>query len=69
VIEQIRAATRRAAENLDRMQTFAFDTPMEFQIRYKRIEHAEATANQGSPWRRVDAYTVARTMDSILDYF
>ncbi len=69
VCQEIRAATRSAAENLDRMQTFAFAAPIELEIRFKRIDMAEKTFFGDGPWRRVDAYTVARTMDAITDHF
>ncbi|MFP4354844.1 MAG: M55 family metallopeptidase [Phycisphaerae bacterium] len=69
VVEEIRTAARTATENLGRMRTFAFDTPMEFRIRFKRIDKAEQFACRGQPWRRVDAYTVGRTMEAITDYF
>jgi predicted dienelactone hydrolase len=43
--------------------------PLIFEIRFKRLEAAQATSRNASGWVRVDAYTVRRTLTSILDYF
>jgi D-amino peptidase len=69
VVEEIHAAAQAAAGALDRMQSFAFQTPIELEIRCKRIDKAESLARSGGPWRRVDAYTVARTMETITEHF
>jgi D-amino peptidase len=69
VINEIYAGVQAAVGRLDTLRPFAFDTPMTFEIRFKRIEAAQAASRSSSGWERVDPYTVRRTLQSIHDYF
>lgn len=69
VINEIYAGVQTAVGRLDAMQPFAFDAPLTFEIRFKRLEAAQAASRNASGWERVDPYTVQRTLQSIHDYF
>ena len=69
VVEEIRAAAARAAGRLDAMKPFAFGSPLELEIRFKRIDTADAACCHDHRWRRVDACTIARTLEAITDHF
>ena len=48
---------------------FRFDEPMSLEIRFKRIEAAEAASRGLKLGTRVDPYTVRRELQSLSDYF
>ncbi|GIV79208.1 MAG: hypothetical protein KatS3mg050_3602 [Litorilinea sp.] len=69
VVAEIHEGVQRAVARLDTLQPFTFASPMTFQIRFKRLEAAQAASRNASGWERVDAYTVQRQLTSIQDYF
>lgn len=69
VIEEIEAAARKAAENRATMQPFVLTEPLDVEIRFKRIESADAACIPPHRWQRVDAYTVRSTMNTLGDLF
>jgi D-amino peptidase len=69
VVDEIEAGVKRAVERLADFTPFAFTAPLTFEIRFKRLEAAQAASRNASGWERVDAYTVQRTLTTILDYF
>ncbi len=70
VADEISAAVRRAVGRLGEMKPFAFRSPMELEIRYKRMDEAQAAcARPAGGWTRKDAFTVARTLQKITDYY
>ena len=64
IFEGARAAVSRQAE----MAAFTFDNPIELEVRYKRIEAAQA-ARGFKRGLRVDPYAVRFELASIADYF
>jgi D-amino peptidase len=68
-VQEIYDGVQKAVARLDEMQPFRFDEPLTFQIRFKRLEAAQAASRNASGWRRLDAYTVERTLATIEDYF
>lgn len=69
VVDEISAGVRRATARLEEFKPFAFADPLTFEIRFKRLEAAQAASRSAAGWERIDAYTVRRTLASILDYF
>lgn len=69
--EAIREGAKRAAERAKQgaFKPFKFTGPLTLEVRYKRIEGAENVSRRGSAWERVDAYTVRRRLNNILDYY
>ncbi|MEE3259507.1 MAG: M55 family metallopeptidase [Candidatus Latescibacterota bacterium] len=66
---EIRAGARAAAERLDDFAPFRFTAPLTLEIRYKRIETAQAASRGLKAGERVDPYTVRWDLDSLADYF
>jgi len=69
VLAEIEAAAREAVAGRGRMQPFGFAAPLEVEVRYKRLEAADAACRPSSGAVRVDAYTVKRTIGSIREFF
>ena len=69
VLDEIYAGARRAVERRGEMELFTFASPVTFELRYKRIEGAQARSRDHSGWERVDAYTVRKTGRSVTDFF
>jgi len=69
VLGEIHDGLQDAVTRLDGLEPFTFDAPMTFEIRFKRIEAAQAASRNAAGWQRVDPYTVQRTLQSIHDYF
>jgi D-amino peptidase len=67
VLEQIDAGVRQAVQRLDEHQVFQFETPLEYELRFQRLEQAEQRQREG--WKRLDAHTVSKRVDSILDLY
>ncbi|TVR51594.1 MAG: peptidase M55 [Spirochaetaceae bacterium] len=68
VLGEIYEGVRRAVAQREQMRPFGFESPIDVEIRYKRLESAETAARRHG-WDRVDAYTVRRTLDSVSDFF
>ncbi len=68
VIDEIFEGVQRAVARRGEMAPFRFDTPLDIELRYKRLEAAESASRQHG-WERVDAYTVRRRVDSVLKFF
>jgi D-amino peptidase len=66
---EIYEGVKRAITHRATMQPFAFESPLTLEMRFKRIDAADAAARSKSGWTRVDAHTVSRTVDSILDLY
>lgn len=69
VVQEIFEGVQNAVARLDQFEPFGFDAPLTFEIRFKRLEAAQAASRSGAGWERVDAYTVQRTLASLHDYF
>lgn len=69
VLKEIEAAAQTAAANRANVKPFAFASPVELEIRHKRIDTADDAARPINGWQRVDAYTVKRTLQSVTDWF
>jgi D-amino peptidase len=68
-IEEIFAGAKSAAANRGGCAPFRFDSPVELEVRYKRIEAAQAASRGYKGGERVDAYTVCHRFDRITDYY
>ena len=69
VLDEIYTGVKRAAERRREMKPFSFGSPVTVEMRYKRIEGAQARSRDHSGWERVDAYTIRKTGDSITDFY
>lgn len=68
-VSEIYQGVQKAVQRLGEMQPFRFDEPLTFEIRFKRLEMAQATARSAAGWQRVDAYTVQRKLETLEDYY
>jgi D-amino peptidase len=68
-VQEIYDGVLRAVEGRSRMKPFTFAEPLEYEVRYKRIESAEAAARGATRGERVDAYTVRWKLASIRDRY
>lgn len=69
VLKEIEAAAQTAAANRANVKPFSFTTPLELEVRHKRIDTADEACLPRNGWTRVDAYTVKRTLQSVTDWF
>lgn len=70
VLDEIYDGVRQAVARRSERTPFTFGPgPLSFEIRYKRLEHAEAAARPPGTGRRVDAYCVAWELASIRDRY
>lgn len=60
---------QRAMARLADFTPFAFTAPLSYDIRYKRIENAEAAARGFKAGQRLDPYTVRWELESITERF
>ena len=68
-VTEVFAAAQRAASRLGEMKPFTFAEPLDFEIRYKRIEAAQAASRGYKRGERLDPYTVRWQLDKLSDYF
>ena len=66
-VKEIYEGAKRAVERIGEMKPFAFDMPATITIRYKRMEGAQGASRGKAGWKRLDGYTVERTIQSIED--
>lgn len=64
---EIQQAAAQAVARLKEMKHFRFQEPLTIEIRYKRIEAAEAASRGTVRWRRIDAYTCQRKVERLSD--
>ncbi len=68
VEREIYEAVRRAVQRLPEMRPFRFPSPVQVEIRYKRLEEAERATRGATCWHRIDPYTVCASFDRITDW-
>ena len=68
-VAEIRAGVCAAAQRINDFAPFRFTEPLSLEIRYKRIEAAQAASRGLKAGERVDPYTVRWDLDSLADYF
>lgn len=64
---EIRQGAARAAHRLAEAKPFSFASPMQVELRFKRLEDAEQTSRDRAGWLRVDPYVCRRTVERISD--
>jgi D-amino peptidase len=67
VLAEIETAAKATATEGTQMKPFAFDSPLEFEIRHKRIDTADNACLPANGWERIDAHTVRRQLSAITD--
>ena len=68
-VAEIRTGARAAAERLSEFAPFRFAEPLSLEIRYKRIDAAQAASRGLKAGERIDPYTVRWSLHSLADYF
>lgn len=69
VLGEIYEGVRRAVERRAEAKPFTLPEPLTYEVRYKRIEAAEAASRSPGTGTRVDAYTVRWQLASLSDRF
>ena len=69
VLDDIYAGVKRAVGRRAEAKPFTFGSPITMEIRYKRIEGAQARSRDHSGWERVDAYTIRKTAGRLEDIY
>ncbi len=72
VCGEIYEEVKRAASNISEFKPYVFNSPFEYEVRYKRIEYAEGfrtRSYENIPFERVDAYTVKGYLKNPEDIF
>ncbi|MCZ6635732.1 MAG: M55 family metallopeptidase [bacterium] len=68
-VNEIYETIQQAVPKLDMLKPFTFASPLEMEVRFKRIEAAQAASRGYKGAERIDPYTVRRTLESISDYY
>ncbi len=68
-VNEIFEGVQKAVANRNEIAPFSFDSPLEFEIRYKRLERAESVSRGYQCAERIDPYTVRYQLDGIGEYF
>jgi D-amino peptidase len=68
-VDEIYEGVKSAVVQRGRAKLFTFESPTTVEVRYKRLEAAEAKSRTHAGWERVDAYTVRKTAESIEDFY
>ena len=68
-IAEIHAGIQRAVSRLGECAPFQFAEPLELEIRYKRIEAAQAASRGFKAGERTDPYSVRWQLEKLADYF
>ena len=69
VLHEIHETAQRAAGRAGELEPFTFEEPLILEIRYKRIEAAQAASRGFKAGERLDPYTVRHRLESITDYY
>jgi D-amino peptidase len=65
---EIRQGLSAAVAGLKQMKPFTFASPLEVEIRYKRLESAEQKARDHNGWKRVEPYVCRKMLAKISDF-
>ena len=68
-VKEIYDGVRHAVERRGEMKPFTFPSPLDYEVRFKRIEAAESASRGTGTGTRVDAYTVRWTLGDIRDRY
>ena len=68
-IDEIFEGAKEVAGKCGSMTPFTFGSPIEFEIRYKRLESAQSASRGYKKGERLDPYTVRHRFDRITDYY
>jgi D-amino peptidase len=69
VLKEIYDTVRKAVKHAETPAPFRFTSPIRFEIRFKRIDAADAASLRGNGWSRIDAHTVERRLEKITDFY
>ncbi|MCS7223735.1 MAG: M55 family metallopeptidase [Armatimonadetes bacterium] len=68
VEREIYEATQRALRRIGEMKPLRFATPVQVQIRFKRLEEAERQSRNSPIWKRIDPYTLEGHFEKLSDW-
>jgi len=68
-VNEIFEKIQKAVAKRNEIVPFSFDSPLAFEIRYKRLERAESASRGYKHAERLDPYTVKYQLEGIDDYF
>ena len=69
VVTEVYETIQKAVAKLDALKPFTFETPIEMEFRYKRMDAAQAASRGFKRGERVDPYTVRFTLQSLDEYY
>ena len=69
VVDEIYQTVQQAVPRLSEFEPFRFEEPLTFEIRYKRLDAAQAASRGFKGGTRVDPYTVRWELAKLSDYF
>ena len=69
VLREIEATVQAEVAQRNAVKPFTLPGPLEVEIRHKRIDTADEACLPVYGWKRVDAYTVKRTIQALTDLF
>ena len=69
VVDEICSAAQKAAGRAGEFSPFQFPEPLTFEIRYKRLDAAQAASRGLKRGQRIDPYTVRWELQKLSDYF
>lgn len=68
-VNEIFEGVQKAVANRGQIKPFQFGSPVELEVRYKRIEAAQAASRGYKSAERINPYTVRYQLEKISDYF
>jgi len=68
-VDEIFATVQKAVARLPQLKPFRFAEPLTFEIRYKRLDAAQAASRGFKGGERIDPYTVRWELEKLSDYF
>ena len=69
VINEIYQGVQQAVAQRDQCNPYRIATPITYEIRYKRLENAQAASRGYKRGERIDPYTVRWELDRLSDYY
>jgi len=69
VVREIHQVVQKAAASAGSLKPFGFDTPIELEFRYKRMDAAQSASRGYRRGERVDPYTVRHRIQSLDEYY
>jgi len=69
VTKEIYEGVKKAVARLDEMKPFAFETPINLQFRFKRLDFTRSVLQSDKSWRQADPLTLEKNINKISEHF